>query len=281
MGIFGWIFYIILGIIFFFILGFINNHYSITRLEKLVFSIILLMITSGICFRLGIPYTNDIFLVFVFLLIIDIIYYSYFIEKDFFNKNEGNIKYYALLIFIGLLVNYEFINKVSSVFLTGEDLRIVLWFLIILFMYKFIQNNNILNKQETSSKRMNEETVLVNYARLKYKYHEDCKYDNKDLVDLIYSIMIFNNSKRSRILRKYDYFMFRLNGNSRPLGIMQVNSKKFITDSESIDIVYKKLVKLSEKKNSKSKININDVIKSYAKNDYEDIQYIFDIVNKF
>lgn len=281
MGIFGWIFYIILGIIFFFILGFISSRYSITKLEKMVFSIILLMITSGICFRLGIPYTRDIFFVFVFLLIIDIIYQSYYLEKDFFDKGEGNVKYYLFLIFLGLLINYEFINEVGSVFLTGEDLRIVLWFLVIIFLYKFFQNNNIFVSKDTNNKRMSSESVLVNYAKLRYQYHDDCNYDNKDLVNLLYSIMIYNNSKRSKLLRKYDYFMFRLNGNSRPLGIMQVESKKFITDSESIDIVYKKLVKLGEKKNSKSKVNINDVIKAYGKDKADDIQYIFDIVSKF
>ena len=281
MGIFGWIFYIVLGIIYFFILSFVSNKYSITKLEKLVFSIILLMITSGICFRIAIPYTNDIFLVFVFLLVIDIIYHSYYLEKDFFDKNEGNVKYYLVLIFLGLIINYEFINEVSSVFLTGEDLRIVLWFLVFIFLYKFFQNNNIFVNKDVNNKRMSSENVLVNYAKLKYLYHEDCNYDNKELVNLLYSIMIFNNSKRSKLLRKYDYFMFRLNGNSRPLGIMQVESKKFITDSESIDIVYKKLVKLSEKKNSKSKVNINDIINAYCKNNADDILYIFDIVNKF
>ena len=281
MGIFGWIFYIILGIIFFFILGFISNSYSITKLEKMVFSIILLMITSGLCFRLGIPYTTDIFLVFVFLLIVDIIYQSYYLEKDFFDRGESNVKYYLVLIFLGLFINYEFINEVSSVFLTGEDLRIVLWFLVFIFIYKFCQNNNIFVSKDVTNKRMSSEAVLVNYAKLRYLYHDDCNYDNKDLVNLLYSIMIYNNSKRSKLLRKFDYFMFRLNGSSRPLGIMQVESKKFITDSESIDIVYKKLVKLSEKKNSKTKVNINDVIKAYSKDKAEDIQYIFDIVSKF
>lgn len=281
MGIFGWIFYIVLGFVFFFILGFISNRYSITKLEKMVFSIILLMITSGVCFRLAIPYTNDIFLIFVFLLVIDIIYHSYYLEKDFFDKNDDNVKYYLFLIFIGLFINYEFINEVSSVFLTGDDLRIILWFLIFIFLYKFIQNNNIFVVKNVVNKKMNSESILVSYAKLKYQYHDDCSYDNKELVDLIYSIMIFNNSKRSKLLRKFDYFMFRLNGKSRPLGIMQVNSKKFITDSESIDIVYKKLVKLSEKKNNKSKLKINDIINSYAKDDSDDIQYIFDIVSKF
>ena len=281
MGIFGWIFYIILGFIFFFILGFIKNRYAISKIEKLIISLILLMVVSGICFRIGIPYTKDIFLSFVFLLIFDIIYHSYFLERDFFNKDDDNVKYYLVLIFLGLFINYEFINEVSSVFLTGEDLRVVLWFLAIIFIYKFVKDRNIFGNKDIVNKKMSTENILVNYAKLKYKYQDDCNYDNKELVNLLYAIMIFNNSKRSKTLRKYDYFMFRLNGNSRPLGIMQVNTKKFITDSESIDIVYKKLVKLSEKKNSKTKININDVIKSYAKDDYLDIQYIFDIVNKF
>ena len=53
--------------------------------------------------------------------------------------------------------------------------------------------------------------------------------------------MIYRNSKRSKILRNYDYFMFRMNGKVRKLGIMQVETKRFISDIESIDLVYKKI----------------------------------------
>ncbi|MBQ6323879.1 MAG: hypothetical protein IJI22_03500 [Bacilli bacterium] len=278
MGFIGWIFYIILGIIYFIVLSFIEKKYEITKIQKLIMSLILMLVVSGFCFRIGINYTSDIFLAFIFLMIIDIIYNSYFIERDFFDKNEQNIKYYIILVIIGFIINQEFINQVNLVFLTGEDLRIILWSFVFIFMYSFFKEKSIFsNVTFNREKFMSSNSVVVSYAKLKYKYHDICNYSKKDIDNLMYTIMIFENSKRSKLLRRYDYFMFRLNGNKRKLGIMQVESGKFITDSESIEIVHKRIEKLYT---GKSKNKCYEVLKSYNKNDYEYLKYIFDIIKK-
>jgi len=278
MGFIGWIFYIFLGLLYFFILNIIEKKYNITKIHKLVISLILMLIVSGFCFRLAIKYTSDIFLSFFFLLIVDIIYNSYFIERDFFDKNEKNITYYVILIFIAFIINQEFINKVNEVFLTGEDFRIILWFLSIIFIYNFVKEKNIVsNVTLNKDKYMSSNSIIVSYAKLKYKYSDICNYEKKDINNLMYTIMIFENSKRSRLLRSYDYFMFRINGNKRKLGIMQVESKKFISDSESIDIVHKKIEKIY---NSKTKNKCDEVLKNYSKKDYDYLKYIFDIIRK-
>ena len=93
MGFMCWLFYILLGFLFFFLLMIFENKYSITRIEKLVFSVILLMSSSGICCRFFTKYTENIFLVFVFLMIFDIVHSSYFIEKDVFDKSEKDLSY--------------------------------------------------------------------------------------------------------------------------------------------------------------------------------------------
>lgn len=285
MGLYGWIFYMLCGLMFFLIISIIDNKFSVTKIEKLVISIILMMIVGGYCFRLGINYSDNIFLIYVFLMIYDIIYNSYFIERDFFDKNEKNIEYYIVLIIVGFIVNQEFINNVTEVFLTGEDLRIVLWFLSLIFVYNFIQKKNILsNNKEIKDKYMSTQTVLVNYAKLKHRFYDSCDFSDKEISNIVFAIMIYENSKRSKILRNYDYFMFRLNGNKKKLGIMQVESDKFISDVESIEITYKKLEKLYNKKDSKSTRNtknkVYEVIEKYTDNP-EYIKYIFDIIKKF
>ena len=63
---------------------------------------------------------------------------------------------------------------------------------------------------------------------------------------------------------------------------MQVDSKQFITDQESIEIVYKKLDKLFHKDGkTKKKIKVEEVIEKYSKEDASKIQDIFDIIRKF
>ena len=174
-------------------------------------------------------------------------------------------------------------HRVDQVCLSGRDFRIIIWFLLFIFFYFFFKNRNIL--QDTVSKTnhlISREMVLVQYVKLKDQYYDDLHCDEKEISNLLLAIMILENQRRGRILRKFDYFTFRLNGGKKKLGIMQVESKQFITDQESIEIVYKKLDKLFHKdgKNNK-KIKVEEVIEKYSKEDASKIQDIFDIIRKF
>lgn len=282
MGLVGWIFYIFISFILFIVLKFIDNKYEITKLEKMIISLILLMVISGFCFRYGIKYTDNIFLVFVFLLVIDVMYNSYVIDKDFFDRDERNVLYYVVLTIIGFLINQEFINQVTQVFLTGEDLRILLWAFSLIFIYNMCKSRKVFSTVSVKkNNNMSRDMILISYAKLKDKYYDECNYSNRDISNIIYAIMIYKNHKRSKILRDYDYFMFRLNGRKNKLGIMQVDTNKFISDSESIEIAHKKIEKIYDKKKTGKKVNIESIIKDYDKENYEKIMYIFDIIKKF
>ena len=283
MGLIGWIIYIVLGIILFIIINYIDIKYKINRREWLILSIIFMLVFAGILVRLGINYTSDIFLVFVFMMLADIFYNSYILEQDFFSKEDKNIYYYILLIIIGFIINQEFINRVEEVFLTGEDLRLIIWLLVIIYLYKFSISKNILSTNiKESTKFISKDSILISYVKLKEKYYEECNYDNKDISNIIYSIMIYENKKRSKLLRKIDNFNYKINGGIKKLGIMQVESKKFITDSESINITYKKITKLYDRYNKKKDKNISfKVLDDYLKEESNNVKYIYEVIKKF
>ena len=282
MGLIGWIIYIVLGIILFIIINYIDIKYKINRREWLILSIIFMLVFAGILVRLGINYTSDIFLVFVFMMLADIFYNSYILEQDFFSKEDKNIYYYILLIIIGFIINQEFINKVEEVFLTGEDLRLIIWFLVIIYLYKFSISKNIFSNNKETTKFISKDSILISYVKLKEKYYEECNYDNKDISNIIYSIMIYENKKRSKLLRKIDNFNYKINGGIKKLGIMQVESKKFITDSESINITYKKITKLYDKYNKKKDKNVSfKVLDDYLKEESNNVKYIYEVIKKF
>lgn len=283
MGLIGWIIYIVLGIILFIIINYIDIKYKINRREWLILSIIFMLVFAGILVRLGINYTSDIFLVFVFMMLADIFYNSYILEQDFFSKEDKNIYYYILLIIIGFIINQEFINRVEEVFLTGEDLRLIIWLLVIIYLYKFSISKNILSTNiKESTKFISKDSILISYVKLKEKYYEECNYDNKDISNIIYSIMIYENKKRSKLLRKIDNFNYKINGGIKKLGIMQVESKKFITDSESINITYKKITKLYDRYNKKKDKNVSiKVLDDYLKEESNNVKYIYEVIKKF
>ena len=64
------------------------------------------MITAGIGFNYAIKYIDNIFLSFVFLMIFDIIYVSYFLEKDLF-QYKPNHNWYNAYLKLWEILNYE------------------------------------------------------------------------------------------------------------------------------------------------------------------------------
>ena len=283
MGFFNWIFYIICGLFLFIFIFILKNKFKINNFQSMVFSLLFILIISGICSKYGFSKLNiNIFLIFVFEMIFKIIYYSYFLEDDFFDKEENNVIYYVVLIILGYILNIYFINKASYIFLSSDDLRIVIWFIMLLFLYQFFKDNEFFKKVEVNNNKkiLNDQRIYVSYARMKSIYNKDINYE-KDINDILYSIMIFENYRRPKFLRNIDNFRYRFDGGVKRLGIMQVKTKKFISDLESIDIVYKKINKLYTKYTVKNKTDIKKIINDYDKEHSDEIIIIYDKISKF
>lgn len=281
MGIFCWIGYLLIGLILFLVINFLKERYNFTRIEGLIFSIIFTLIIAGFCSRLGFNKFNDnIFLVLVFKFILELIYDIYFLEEDYFNREDSNVKWAVLEIVLMFILNQELINKVDDVFLSGENLKMIVWLFIVGYVYNFYKNNkSIIADVNSTEKSISREKIVVSYAKLKLNYDEDIVVKSDKTRLIIYTIMIFNNYKRSAFLRRIDNIVFKVKGTSRKLGIMQVKSKKFITDLDSINIVIKKILKLEEK--YKGKDNYKEILTGYDKENSEKLIYIHDVLKKF
>lgn len=281
MGIFCWIGYLLIGLILFLVINFLKERYNFTRIEGLIFSIIFTLIIAGFCSRLGFNKFNDnIFLVLVFKFILELIYDIYFLEEDYFNREDSNVKWAVLEIVLMFILNQELINKVDDVFLSGENLKMIVWLFIVGYVYNFYKNNkSIIADVNSTEKSISREKIVVSYAKLKLNYDEDIVVKSDKTRLIIYTIMIFNNYKRPAFLRRIDNIIFKVKGTSRKLGIMQVKSKKFITDLDSINIVIKKILKLEEK--YKGKDNYKEILTGYDKENSEKLIYIHDVLKKF
>ena len=278
MGLFGWILYIFCGVLFYFAIEFIGNKITLGKVDKIIFLNVFNIIVSGLLFRYSIRYTDNIFLVFVFVMLTDIIYNTYIVDRDFFDNDSGGIYYYIGLVITGFIINQEFINKVNNVFLSGNEFRLVLWLLIIVYFYNLFKNEKIFYRKDSNEKKvMSVNNILNNYAKFKYTYYDDCDHDNKVISNILYAIMIYEDNNKNKVRRNIDNFMFKINGKKNKLGIMQVESKKFISDSESIDIAYKKVLKIY---NSTKTKDINKLFDKYYGYNNEDVKYIYEIIKK-
>ena len=213
MGLFGWILYIFCGVLFYFAIEFIGNKITLGKVDKIIFLNVFNIIVSGLLFRYSIRYTDNIFLVFVFVMLTDIIYNTYIVDRDFFDNDSGGIYYYIGLVITGFIINQEFINKVNNVFLSGNEFRLVLWLLIIVYFYNLFKNEKIFHRKDSNEKKvMSVNNILNNYAKFKYTYYDDCDHDNKVISNILYAIMIYEDNRRSKFLRDYDNFMYKING---------------------------------------------------------------------
>lgn len=277
--------YIIFGLVLFYLID-IKLNGKINKQKKIIFSLIYLLIVSGIFSYVGLEkFNNNIFVIIVIEFMFNLIYISYFLEKDYFTSENKYLKNSLILIGIAFLVNVYFINKVDTVFLNSSELKIIVWLGIAFYIYKCIVNKDrdyeeILDKKKSISK----EEIVVSYAKLKLKYDKNIEIKNKNLRLILYSCMILGNYNRPKLLRKVDNIKFRLNPEKTKLGITQIESKKSITDYEAIDITAK-LIENTYKKLEKDKVKkstiYNEVIKKIAKKDVDNIMIIYKELEKF
>ena len=252
---------------------------SLSRVQSIIFSILIILVVSGITLRLGwTKFTDNIFVVLVFKFLSELVYSGYYLEEDVFKSRDN---FYLLgEVVLGFIINQELINKVNDVFLSGNDLKLIIWVLIILYLYKFFKNTDVKNVTEVDERVISKEKIVINYAKFKIRFGEEIALKEANLKLIVYSIMILGDYRRGEFLRKIDNLIFKLSLKPRKLSIMQINSKKFITDYDGIELVCKKIGKISEKCKT-GKNSYKEIFKSYDKENCDTLNYIYEELNKF
>lgn len=279
MNILIWIMYFILGLLMFYGVNYCRRKYSLSRVQSIILSILIILVVSGIALRLGwTKFTDNIFVALVFKYLCELIHSGYYLEEDVF-KNKVNF-YLLGEVILGFIINQELINKVDDVFLSGNDLKLIIWVFVILYLYKYFKNTDVKNVTEVDERIISKEKIVMNYAKFKIKFGEEITLKDANLKLIVYSIMILGDYKRGEILRKIDNLIFKLNLKPRKLSIMQIYSKKFITDYDGLELVCKKIDKISLK--SKTGKNFyKEIFKIYDKENCDTLNYIYEELNKF
>ena len=238
------IYYIGLAFGLFFILNYFKKLETKTPSVMIFIPVIYILLVSELP---GISKDLLYFIVLIEMLIR--IYYTKVVlsQEELINK-DYYIQNYGLAFIFGYIITETFILKVDSVLPTTTEIRVGIWFLIILFLYKVL-NGNIsikLEKQEALNFKLKEEAVVVRFARFKNEYFNLIKSKDKNFNLLIYAMMIYENYHRSKFLRNIDRVVYRFTGKTMKMGIMQVESNKEINDEESIKIVLKELTKIEK-----------------------------------
>ena len=265
-------FYIVLGFILFVILNYLDNKKQDNFFDYIIITNIYILVLSGLFKNIH----DNIFLVVIFSNIFNILYISYVKEITFIKSGKYNIIKYLINIIISYLLNVYFINKIDSVFLNPQELRLIIWFIIILYLYKNVRN--LVKLKDNKLKfYQDREYIVMRYAKYKNKYNNIIHSKYKDINLLVYAIMIYENYQRNEVIRKFDEIMYRLFSKKCCFGIMQISSKKLLSDSESIKVSIRVLSKLYQS----NKGNIKFVINRYYKGMNREVYNIYLIIKDF
>jgi len=274
--------YILFSMLLFLIVKYLNKKFNLNLYEYIFIPLIYIIIVS-VFFK----FNHYIFLVSLFLTFIDIIYTIYVKETNFFS-NSSVIKMYVVIIISSYLINRYLIDT-SVIYLDKPTLKIIVWIFIVYFIYQFIKSKNITFKspklKTISDEEFDRNYIILSYTKFKIKYKSIIE-EHSNISNVIYAGLVYYNNVRPEYLRRIDYFKFRLNNRKRPLGIMQIESDKYISDSESIEIAITEMnkvyTKLKSKKTSKKEDLNYKLIKTYFKKyDYSKIIEIYDEISEF
>jgi len=276
------ILYFLFAIILFCLLNYLNKLEKDNGMISAIIPIIYIVFLAELFLSLNnFLIVDNLYLIIVFELLIRIYYVKVILSRD----NLISMKDYTAIYFIsivgGYIINNSFLSKVTSVFPTANEMRPGIWLLIILFLYftfkKHIHFNTKEQKSNFDTKKI--EYALIQYVKLKTKYHKNIKLKEKDLNSLFYSIMIYENYRRPLFYRKLDRIIYRFTGREMKMGIMQISSREELEDIDSIKIACKNFDKIILELGKVSKKNrVNSILNEYYTNE-DDIENVLKIHN--
>lgn len=266
------------------ILFFLTNFLKFKKKDNLLFPIFYLFLCASYLELHNLNY-NYVFIIIVFEFFMELFYnYTLRDNKASFNINYFLKKYSVLIIFSLFLENYLF-SKVDSILPNMDMIKTIIWFIIFIYLYNLIEELiKVHDKDKNTYNALQDKNYIISsYAKYKLQY-KDVLHDYDSIIrQLVLSILIYEDYNTPKLKRKLDDLLFGRLTKVAKLGIMQVETKTFITDEESIRFVSnaleKKYENLTNKKVNIAKIILKEYLQDYSK--YNTVLKIYETVKTF
>lgn len=273
-------YYFLMALILFLLINFLKFK----KKDNLLFPIFYLFLCASYLELHNLKY-NYIFIIIVFEFFMELFYnYAFRDNKASFNINYFLKKYSTLIIFSLLLENY-FFSKVDSILPNMDMIKTIIWFIIFIYLYNLIEELiKVHDKDKNTYNALQDKNYIISsYAKYKLQY-KDVLHDYDSIIrQLVLSILIYEDYNTPKLKRKLNNLLFGRLTKVAKLGIMQVETKTFITDEESIRFVSnaleKKYENLTNKKTSIAKTILKGYLQDYSK--YNIILKIYETIKIF
>ena len=153
-------------------------------------------------------------------------------------------------------------NKVESILPDPQSLVDELWILIILFIYSLF---NALELPHKGTIQRKNSYISKKYRTFVREYGEIVHGRGKDdfIEAIVYSVMIFEDFNRPAFVRLLENILFKLTNRPHTLGVMQVNTSKFINNKESVKLGVAKIL-------SDSKSVMSDILEEEKRENFHE-----------
>lgn len=261
-------------------------------LIKILVPVIYIIIISGILYEINQDWlVKNIYFVTIFYYLMKWINIIFILKRKDLHDWKTDIILSIIGTLISIVIYYGFIIRTNQIFVSIEEVRDGVWVSIIIFIFVVIKNN-IYNNMKTN--HYEQEKRKYKYIKKKYLYFKDKYGDiirtkNKEIENITYSILIYENYNRPFMYRMLEYIKFAFTRHAT-LGIMQVDSRTLISSRTSVKRGYQiikneyyRLRKIYKKKDIPlDAYFITDVINQYnnGRKYCSEISYIMTIIEK-
>lgn len=165
----------------------------------------------------------------------------YFILRTLFNIFSGKAKLMnwsreIVIVLFSLFIMYVVYIKLiaEGIYLLPDkqEVATAMWLGIIAFIYKAINDADLLKEDNSLRKNRYIETSYSQFE-LKYGYIIDSETVDTTERLLVYAVLIYESFNRSRLHRLFERTFF-FTGKIKTTGIMQVQSDTYLSDFESV-----------------------------------------------
>jgi hypothetical protein len=184
--------------------------------------------------------------------------------------------YLVSIIVINYFVYDKFIKIKSNLLPDFSNMANELWIIIIIFLYNFINNISLSDK---NAQKRKDKYIATQFARINAKYNGIVSQTlpHVRLRQIALALIIFEDFNRPRLFRFIENFVQIFSNKPHTLGIMQVKSAKRITDKQSVSIGTRKL--LADFDDLKIlHLSDND---TYGTDEYKDESYQRKLIEKY
>lgn len=277
MSIYLLIIYIIASIILFFILNYVRRN-SNNCIHSVIITCIYIILIAGIFSG----YKHDvIFFIPIFELIIRFFYVTCIQERDFVRNYFLELKSSIIGILFSYFINYYFINEVDRIIPTGKEFRVIIWLLLVIYIIGLLRDKMIIRDRSKYNFSIDREYIVMQYAKFKSQYSNVIRTRNREVIPVIYTIMIYENYYHPSIFRKLSSLWYKIDNRGRCFGIMQVYSRQAISDIDSIKISLKRLEKIFIYHKGKKNFAMRGFQEYYHRKDVRELLSIYRIIEEF